>query len=286
MLNTSTHRLALVASLLLAPLATGCAFGPAEPESSDGPEPVGVGQEASTSSVEHEIEVSCSTGTISGLSKQILEEGNCIHDGAYVKIPSRLNISYGSTVWRYMEKPAKDHLVAALDAHPGTHMTVDSMLRTIAQQYMLYRWWRAGRCGIPLAADPGDSNHETGLAIDVGNESTWRSILQNHSFHWLGSQDPEHFDYSGSGAVDHRGLDVKAFQRLWNRNHSGDTITVDGVWGPETEARMKKAPADGFAKGAQCASAHDAEVACDEVYCPGEPSHPVESVDADAPLDE
>ena len=48
---------------------------------------------------------------------------------------------------------------------------------------------------------------------------------------------------------------MKAFQRLWNRNHPGDKIATDGAWGPQTEARMNKAPAGGFAKGAQCDAA-------------------------------
>jgi uncharacterized protein (TIGR03382 family) len=62
-----------------------------------------------------------------------------------------------------------------------------------------------------------------------------------------------HFD--NTRAPDNRGLDVRAFQRLWNRNHPGDKITVDGAYGPQTAARLKQAPATGFAKGAQCRAA-------------------------------
>src|SRR5262249_27193003 len=50
----------------------------------------------------------------------------------------------------------------------------------------------------------------------------------------------------------HRGIDVRAFQRLWNRNNPGDKIAEDGEWGPQTETRMKKSPASGFPIGAQC----------------------------------
>jgi hypothetical protein len=135
---------------------------------------------------------------------------------------------------------------------------VNSMLRTVAQQYLLYRWYQTGSCGISLAAKPGNSNHETGLALDVDNYSTWKSKLQNSGFSWLGGSDPVHFDYVGAGAKDHRGLDVLAFQRLWNRNNPADKIAEDGAWGPNTEARMKKAPAAGFAKGPSCA--------CDAVF--------------------
>jgi hypothetical protein len=172
-----------------------------------------------------------------------------------VLIPDLGNVSFGSAVFRYLEKPARDKLVAALKANPSRQMTVNSALRTVAQQFLLYRWYQTGRCGIGLAAKPGNSNHETGLALDISQYSAWKSSLQNRGFHWLGSSDPVHFDYAGSGAVSYKGLDVKAFQRLWNRNHPNDKISTDGVWGPQTEARMKKAPAGGFAKSAQCAAA-------------------------------
>jgi hypothetical protein len=76
------------------------------------------------------------------------------------------------------------------------------------------------------------------LALDVSQYSTWKPILTNYGFKWLGSSDPVHFDYVGAGAVSYKGLDVKAFQRLWNRNHANDKIDTDGVWGPQTEARI------------------------------------------------
>jgi len=93
--------------------------------------------------------------------------------------------------------------------------------------------------------------------------------LTNYGFKWLGSSDPWHFDYVGAGAVSYKGLDVKAFQRLWNRNHPGDKIATDGVWGPNTEARMKKAPAGGFATGATCGSALvDPDVVDEDAFTP------------------
>ena len=49
---------------------------------------------------------------------------------------------------------------------------------------------------------------------------------------------------------------MTAFQRLWNRNHPGDKISVDGDYGPQTAARLKAAPAKGFAKGATCGAVH------------------------------
>lgn len=213
-----------------------------------------IGRESAALSVEQSRAQSCTTGSIKGLSDQIIEEGNCIAPGAYAAVPSRPNLNASSIVFLRMEQPARDALVSTLDAFPGSTMTVTSMLRTPAQQYLLYRWFQLGQCGIGLAARPGRSNHETGLAIDIAPYSPWISRLQARGFSWLGPVDPVHFDYVGPGAQGDKSLGVLAFQRLWNRNRPGDTIAEDGGWGPATEARMRMAPAGGFAKGASCSS--------------------------------
>ena len=251
----------VVLSSIAALGGVGCA--PATPQDldstapeADGPEPAEVvnqGSDAVTGgTVAQAVANSCSTTSVKGLSEQIIAEGNCITAGAYAQIPSRSNLTLGSAVFPFLEKPARDQLVASLDAHKGTHMTINSALRTIAQQHLLYSWYQGGRCGIQLAAKPGNSNHETGLAFDTSDASTWRNSLEGHGFHYFGSADPVHFDYTGSGSSNHKGLDVKAFQRLWNANHPEDKIAEDGGWGPNTAARMNKAPADGFASGPSC----------------------------------
>ena len=220
----------------------------------DGPEPATAGNDAlgANATVAEAVSGSCSTTSVKGLSLQIIEMGRCIQPAAYDKIPDLPNVSFGSAAFPYLESPARDALVAALEAHPGRSMTVNSMLRTIAQQYLLYAWYQDGRCGIGLAAHPSKSNHETGLAFDTNEASAWRSSLSAQGFKWFGSADPVHFDYVGSGSVNYKGLDVQAFQRLWNVNHPEDKISEDGDWGPQTESRMRKAPANGFAQGADC----------------------------------
>ncbi len=80
---------------------------------------------------------------------------NCDIPNAMAKVPSRPNLKMGSAVFPFMQSPAKNALLKALDAHPGTTMTVNSMFRTVAQQYLLYRWYKLGKCGIGLAASPG-----------------------------------------------------------------------------------------------------------------------------------
>jgi hypothetical protein len=247
---------AVFALLLVTPVwAASCSASP-EPEDADehdGPEPTGDREDAVFGGTVAEAAAqTCSTGSVKGLSEQIIAEGNCLAPGAYATVPERPNLTFNANVFPYLETPARDALVKALDAVPGQQMTVASMLRTVAQQYMLYRWYQGGRCGIQLAAKPGNSNHETGLALDISQYGSWKSALQARGFKWLGESDRPHFDYAGAGAVSHKGVDVEAFQRLWNRNHPEDPIGEDGEWGPQTEARMKKSPASGFAKGAEC----------------------------------
>lgn len=194
----------------------------------------------------------CTTSAVAGLARQIIDEANCLDSGAFVPLPSRPNLNLGGAVWPYLEAPARDALVAALDSRPDVSLSVSSMLRTLPQQVLLSNWYRRGLCGIEAAASPGRSNHESGLAIDVGNYGTWRATLESHGFRWLGASDDVHFDYRGPGARDLRGLDVLAFQRLWNRNHPEDLIAEDGDYGPQTEARILASPAEGFAIGGTC----------------------------------
>ncbi|MFO0587395.1 MAG: M15 family metallopeptidase [Polyangiaceae bacterium] len=243
------------AALVSAAVFMGCTSSTDSTVETEDP---GIAEDGVSSSVASAVSNSCSTSSVKGLSKQIIEEARCMNADAYAKMSSLSGVSYGSSVFSYLEKPARDKLTSAIKSKGGKSITINSMLRTIAQQYLLYRWYQTGRCGIGLAAKPGNSNHETGLALDVSQYSSWKGTLQAYGFHWLGSADPVHFDYAGAGAKSYKGVDVKAFQRLWNRNHPEDKIATDGDWGPQTEARMKKSPAGGFAKGATCGSSGQA----------------------------
>lgn len=251
-MKRATMRRALCVTMFGAVAALAGCLAPVD--EGDGPEPTGKENEAlsGNATVEHAVESTCSTSSVRGLSLQIIAEARCLNPDAFEKLPALPNLHTDSIVFPYLEKPAHDALVAALKAHPTRSLHIESMLRTISQQYLLYRWYEGGRCGIPLAATPGNSNHETGLAFDTTDEAVWKASLENHGFRWFGASDTAHFDYVGAGATDHRGLDVKAFQKLWNRNHPKDQIGVDGDWGPQTEARLKQAPAAGFAIGPSC----------------------------------
>jgi uncharacterized protein (TIGR03382 family) len=235
-------------------------------------DPVDYGQTESAISVNTAVSTSCSTAIVRGLSVQIAQEVNCSSPGSLVKFSSSSKIKFSSNaVLPYLHASAKADLVSVGAAHP---LQVNSGYRTVAQQYLLARWHAAGRCGITVVAAPGTSNHESGRAIDLANWSTRVSAMGAR--HWAHDVpgDPVHFDHLTS--PDNRGKDVRAFQRLWNRNHPSDTISVDGDYGPQTAARLRLAPAQGFAKGACGSTARFAPVE-------GEPAPELDLLSIDGP---
>ena len=230
----------LAASLIVGLALAACA----EPA-----EDVEYGETVSEVRVGSFISSGCSTAVVRGLSKQIAEEVDCMSPASLAKFSPSKKVRFSSNaVLPYMHPRAKKDLLKV-----SGRLQVNSAYRTVAQQYLLYRWWRAGRCGITAAATPGRSNHESGRAIDLQNWSARRASMAAH--HWSHSVpgDPVHFDHVKS--PDNRGKDVRAFQRLWNRNRPNDKISVDGVYGPQTANRLKRAPAKGFKKGPRCKQA-------------------------------
>lgn len=234
----------------------GDAVNPGEASETDGPEPdgdteEGVSEITAGGTVADAINGGCSTTSVFGLSEQIVKETNCLVPGALAAVPNRSDFKKSASTFAFLQTPGRDALVKMLDADSRT-FSVNSMLRTVAQQYLLFAWFQQGRCGIQAAATPGKSNHETGLALDTSDFAAFRPALEARGFKWFGNGDKVHFDYVGAGVRNLVGTDVRAFQRLWNLNNPGDKITVDGLYGPQTEGRLKKSPAAGFAKGSSC----------------------------------
>ncbi len=201
--------------------------------------------------VEQAAAGSCSTESVEGLSRQIIEQARCIKPNDFAALPKRPNLALTAHVFPYLELGARDHLLKALDAHSSATMTINSCLRTVAQQYLVWHWAATKTCGVQLATPPGESNHEIGTALDIAEAAKWRPALEAQDFRWLGSSDRVHFDYKGDPAP-HTATDVLAFQKLWNRNHPEDGITENGRYGPTVEQRLKKAPTGGFPIGASC----------------------------------
>ncbi|HWZ90689.1 MAG TPA: M15 family metallopeptidase, partial [Polyangiaceae bacterium] len=224
-----------------------------EDESDDGePKPAKRTPPKHYATVQDAAAASCTTGSVDGLSRQIIEQARCVKQNAFVLLPARPNLVLAAHVFPYLDLEARNHLLKALDAHPTGKMTINSALRTVAQQYLVSRWAAGKRCGVQLATLPGESNHEIGIALDIAEAATWRPALEAQDFRWLGASDRVHFDYKGSDTPPHSSTDVLAFQMLWNRNHPNDTITANGKYGPAVEQRLKKAPPDGFALGPTC----------------------------------
>jgi uncharacterized protein (TIGR03382 family) len=237
---------ALAAVSLTALIACSSPGSDEEPAASSSTEAI-----TSTSPVSAAVTTTCSTTAVKGLATQLVEEIQCLKPGSLMRIDNEKGLSLGAAVFPYLQTPAAKGLLAAQKAR-GVTMSINSALRALPQQYLLYRWYQTGRCGIALAAKPGTSNHESALAVDVNDYTGWRATMEGKGFRWFGSADVVHFDFVGDGRVDLKGDDVRAFQRLWNRNHADDQIDVDGAYGPATEARLAKAPVGGFPIGAKC----------------------------------
>lgn len=186
----------------------------------------------------------CSTAVANGLSQQIIDEMNAIIPGVLVRFDG-LNVKTGAAVFPYLQRPAYEALACAIRDR-GMTMSINSAYRTIGQQLILFNHSQRRRCGITIAARPGRSNHQSGLALDINDAQGWRSHLERHGWKWLGRKDPPHFDYVRGGTRDIRNLAVLAFQKLWNKNNLGDRIAEDSIYGAQVEARLNKAPIEGF----------------------------------------
>ncbi|MBX7099476.1 MAG: carboxypeptidase regulatory-like domain-containing protein [Myxococcaceae bacterium] len=186
----------------------------------------------------------CNTTIASALNDQLIEELNCIKPRLLVNFTGSHVTLYSAVIpWLAADaaKDLKDATVAR-----GERITISSAYRTLAQQYLLYKWWQAGQCGIQLAAVPGTSNHQSGRAIDTPYYSAWRSALGAQGWSWLGSSDVVHFNHLASRNVS--SVSVLAFQKLWNKNHSTGRLAEDGSWGPATASAMARSPTTGFAR--------------------------------------
>lgn len=204
--------------------------------------------------VDEAAERACSTLSVKGLSEQIIAQGRCINPDAFVALSGRKNLVLGSEVFGVLQAGAHRHLTRMLDANPDRVLTLNSALRTLAQQYLVWRWGEKKRCGVQLAARPGTSNHERGLAIDIRNPQEWRKSLEAEKFSWMGESDRVHFDFVGSSKTSRSSADVLAFQKLWNLNHPEERLRETGTYDAATQRRLAQAPPNGFPKSARCGS--------------------------------
>ncbi|NEP25054.1 M15 family metallopeptidase [Moorena sp. SIO3I6] len=188
----------------------------------------------------------CSTLPVRGLDQQLINRLNVVAPNSLVSFAD-LNVDMGPAVWPYLQLPAKQALQQAIDER-GIPLVVNSAYRTIAQQLVLWNHASNRRCGISTAAPPGESNHQTGLALDISDYQGWQPFLEKHDWQWDGPKDRPHFDYVGDNIIDIRDYSVLAFQQLWNLNNPTDRIKQNGMFDAETELRLNNSPIDGFPK--------------------------------------
>lgn len=174
---------------------------------------------------------------IDGLSQQLVRSHLCAFPDAVAEFTPHPNITL--THGRVYPLATAQSVTAIRQAADRTPISINSAFRTVADQYMLYH---GGGCG--LAATPGNSNHQSGRAIDVQNWSAAQSaLLAAGCIRPHPGTDDVHFDCPGA---DMRSASVLVFQRLWNANNPGDLIDEDGAYGPQTGNRLGRSPAAGF----------------------------------------
>lgn len=187
---------------------------------------------------------SCDTGIAAGLTAQLVAELSSMGI-SFDTLKEESGIKCKQPCQPYLQSAARISLEAATVAEDDS-ITLNSAYRSSAQQYLLYSWKQAGICNIPAAAKPGTSRHEGGLAIDTSFYDFWMEALTSRMWKWFGAGDRVHFTFVGAGTVDVRKDSLIAFQRLWNKHNPFELLVDDGVFGPNTAAKLNKAPCNGW----------------------------------------
>lgn len=188
---------------------------------------------------------SCSTSGVRALDLQLIAQIQKIAPGLLVKF-DYLQVAYGPGCHPYLQAPAVKALEKVVAMRSEHRLKINSAYRTLAQQALLFAQYQQRRCGVVAAARPGQSNHNSGLSLDIDEASIWRPTFERCGFDWLGSWDPMHFDFVGSSAKDLRWVSIKAFQQLWNLNHPKQKIAEDGKWGEQTFTVLMRTTISGF----------------------------------------
>ncbi|MFN6569242.1 M15 family metallopeptidase [Dendronalium sp. ChiSLP03b] len=194
----------------------------------------------------------CNVGEkVRGLDRQIIfimQRENPTSLVSFIDIDAELN---KNSTFPLLQPAAKKALGQAIRKRTKK-LIINAAYRSITSQLLLHNYSKQEQCGIIIAAIPGKSNHQTGLAIDIEDFTGWRSYLEAEGWRWLGPVDPVHFDFVGSRISDIKELPIKSFQKLWNLNNPEDKLPENGIYDSETEKRLNQAPPDGFPKGEKC----------------------------------
>ena len=187
----------------------------------------------------------CSTAGVRTLDLQLIAQIQRIAPGVLMKF-DHLPVKLGAGCHPYLQPPALRALELAISSRGGRVMVVNSAYRTLAQQAILHAHYKHKRCGILAAAQPGLSNHNSALSLDIEDAPGWKRHLEHHGWDWIGSFDPMHYDYKAGSAKDLRFLSTKAFQQLWNLNYPTSKVAEDGMFGAHTHAALMSVSDTGF----------------------------------------
>jgi hypothetical protein len=192
------------------------------------------------------LPTNCSTSGVAGLARQIADVLFAgLPQDQVIDVSPHVTLAGGSTL-PFLQKEAGEALIAAIN-EKGERPRLVHAVRVLPQQYAVFYWYTHGKkCGVILAASPGTSPHERGIAIDIENHGEWISVLKNHNWKWRGTDDPPHFNYKGPQDPDFGREGIRAFQKLWNQHNPNDTIAEDGSYGPKTQAKLEASPIEGF----------------------------------------
>lgn len=186
----------------------------------------------------------CTTSGLLVLSNQIADILLADQASKVINISAHVNTSGASTI-PFLQKEAGQALIKAI-AEKGSKPSLVHAIRVLPQQAAVSYWYLHGRmCGIKLAATPGTSPHERGIAIDIENHAAWKAVLKRHGWIWRGAADPPHFNYHGGHNPDFGIEGIRSFQKLWNL-HNAEKIKEDGVFGPITQKKLGLSPVEGF----------------------------------------
>lgn len=192
------------------------------------------------------ITSSCTTEHLGPLSRQILSVlQSRLPDGRLIDISADVEI-VGPTTLPFLQADAADAFSEAVTRF-GKKPKLVHALRVLPQQAAVSYWYLHKRCNIPLAAMPGASPHERAIAVDLDDWEDWISPLSRYDWVWRGKADRPHFNFHGRSNPDFGHEGIKAFQALFNEYHGPkDHLTVDGSYGPRTEAALLGAPIGGW----------------------------------------
>lgn len=199
-------------------------------------------------SVDQTAHDTCGTpdALVSGLSRQLVDAINCLRPGTLVEIPL-------DAVLRMLEagrpnlidgRALADLRAAAADG--DRQMVVRWAYRDVGLQQLF--WLQDAYQGCAVAARPGNSNHQNGLAVDLNDWQYWEPIMRRHGWENNLANDRVHFDYQRVEDIGLGSFSLYAFQELWNLNHPEAPLPTGGALDAETDAALAGAPIEGLAR--------------------------------------